>query len=170
MDTTELYLAGGAISDQLTFPLREFDPLSPLDWYDGDLTNNLGGGYGWISTNNTHYYNPIDDFFAIDPHPGHSHDGFICSFGLSPNLSVSEAVPQDEAPWLIPLEPGRWRLRLPTGVVGQLAVWDAQGRLVRVDATARDGHVVDLAAAAPGFYLARCVDDHGVVRTAKTLR
>ncbi|MBK9274858.1 MAG: SBBP repeat-containing protein [Flavobacteriales bacterium] len=167
---TELYLAGGAISDQLSFPLREFDPLSPLDWYDGDLTNNLGGGYGWISTNNTHYYNPIDDFFATDPHPGHSHDGFICSFGLSPNLSVSETAPEDQAPWLIPLEPGRWQVRLPQGHAGRLELWDARGRLVQMVARAQDGNVVDLADRAPGVYLARLVEVSGAVRSVKALR
>ena len=167
---TELYLAGGAISDQLSFPLKEFDPLSPLDWYDDDLTNNLGGGYGWISTNNTHYYNPIDDFFASDPHPGLGHDGFICSFGLSPNLQVPEDAQADEAPWWVPLEPGRWQLRSPQGQVGRLELWDARGRLVLVHGSARDGDVVDLADRAPGVYLARLMAVDGAVRSVKALR
>lgn len=85
-------------------------------------------------------------------------------------VAVMETAEEDQAPWLIPLEPGRWRLRLPTGVVGQLAVWDAQGRLVLMQSNARDGHVVDLAAAAPGVYLARLEEANGAVRSVKALR
>jgi len=46
--TDYLYLTGTAVSDQATFPLVEFSTISPLDWYDGNFTNNSSAGVGII--------------------------------------------------------------------------------------------------------------------------
>ena len=93
--------------------------------------------------------------------------------GQVENCSAPVTLPEgmaDEAPWWVPLEPGRWQLRLPQGQVGRLELWDARGRLVLVQGSARDGHVVDLADRAPGVYLARLIEVNGAVRSVKALR
>lgn len=92
--TDYLYLTGTAVSDQATFPLVEFSTVSPLDWYDGNFTNNSSAGVGIIPT----YDRPSP--FTYDNNiyevGTQNSDAFIASFKITTSLSVG--ISENEKP------------------------------------------------------------------------
>ena len=171
----ELFLVGGSVSDQLSFPLKEFNVNSPLDWYDGDLFNNIGnGGSGEYSFSpGQNFYRPFNStVLQYEPWPGWAHDAFIMSFGVSPALSVPE-TPEHAAvlrPILLDHE-GLWSVELPTGNQW-LRVHDASGRVLeeRRSSATEGRQLIDLRQMAPGLYVLTCGNAEGLRLSAKLLR
>jgi len=165
----ELYVVGGTISDQGTFPLKEFDTTVPQDWYDGDIFNNTAdGGSGEYSFLNMRFNSMFGESSSFDPWPNHSFDAFIASFGASPALSVDDSeVPASMTPRLIDPE-GRWQISF-AGDVDLLRVHDATGRLVYESRlTGRSESLqIDLRERSSGIYLISVIDVGGAVFRTK---
>lgn len=156
----ELYLAGGTNSDQFTFPLKDFDPSTTDDYFDGNHLNNASGTDGGLSWGGFR-----NGFFtgAADP-IGTQPDGFICSFAIAPNVSVND-LPHPEATALpILLEQGLWLLPWATldGSPPTVQLFDAIGRLVPSgNRMTAQGVIVDLTGEARGIFVARIVSRTG---------
>ena len=162
----ELFLVGGAISDQITYPLKEWDQLSVLDWYDDDLSNNIGGGLGALSWYNNTFQHPLDQV-VFDPVLNRSHDAFICSFGVGPNLGVIDGGDSEQLLQLVPAGEGLWALILSDDGAVRVEIVDVHGTLVSSEYAVRKGHLVDLRAASSGLYMVRVTDRTGGVGHAK---
>ncbi len=163
---TELYIVGGTRSNQDHFPLKEYDTNSPLDWYDGDIYNNIGGGLGWYA-NSSEYFNgfTIDNSFEFDA-PGYTHDGFITSFDDPQFVSVQEAPLPAGTLHLVSLDaPGQWLVADLTN--GELSVTDAVGREVRRTPVQGGRVLIDLRNSASGVYLVRFTGRDGQIATTK---
>lgn len=92
--TDYLYITGTAVSDQATFPLVEFSTVSPLDWYDGNFTNNSPGGVGIIQTyDRTSSFTYDNNVYEVGTQ---NSDAFIASFKITTSLSVS--ISENENP------------------------------------------------------------------------
>jgi len=156
----ELYLAGGTNSDQFTFPLKEFDPFSNLDYFDGNHLNNGTGTHGGLSWGpfNWGFYTGPSDPVSTQP------DGFICSFAISPNVSVHERSMLDAVPMPAFVEQGVWLLPWDEGDSGRptIQVYDATGRIVATNTRRIDqGIMVDLSRKAHGIFVVRLVSRTG---------
>jgi len=159
----ELYIVGGTISDQSTFPLKEFDTTIPQDWFDGDIFNNTAdGGSGEYSFLNMRFNSMFGGSSAFDPWPNHSFDGFIASFGASPALSVVEDSGRPMfTPQLIDPE-GLWRINT-TDDSRWLSVHDAKGRIVQSRSLPMhsESQQVDLRGLAHGIYAVTIMSSSG---------
>jgi hypothetical protein len=156
----ELYLAGGTNSDQFTFPLKEWDPLSNLDYYDGNHLNNASGTNGGLSWGgfNGGFFTGVGDAMATQP------DGFICSFAIASNVNIHESMQPaaaalpvllDEAVWLLP-----WSAQ--DGLLPLVEVFDATGRIIRSNTQqTTQGMVLDLSGKAHGIFVARILSRTG---------
>lgn len=168
----ELFVVGGTVSTQSTFPLKEFDLNAPEDWYDGNLLNNVGsGGSGFYSFSDNSFWNPFGETFVVETMPGTSFDAFITSFGVSPTVSVRDL---DYGTVLRPvlIDPGGiWSVAIPNGAVAA-RVHDSQGKLVfeRKVPGSQGLFQVDLRSMASGIYLINCLAEDGAVVSAKVYR
>lgn len=170
----ELYLVGGTVSDQGTFPLKEFNTAIPQDWYDGDLLNNIANGFsGYYSFNNRAFNRPFAATVSqYDPWPGIAFDAFIASFGISPMLSVEEAGASASAIRTVLLaDEGLWGLILPADLLA-LRLYDATGRLLEQRRLAHGSRMelVDLSQRAAGVYAVACVRADGSLLSTKLIR
>lgn len=150
----ELYVVGGTNSNQFTFPLKEFDENSNLDWYDGNHLNNASGthgGLGYLSFGWGYYTGPVDPS-ANEP------DGFVCSFAISLNVSVPETAMHGTAITATDLGNGVWLIPCGSEVPHspRIEVFDALGHIVVCPTRViSNGTVVDLSAQAIGPYLVK---------------
>lgn len=168
----ELFVVGGTVSDQNTFPLKEFNTSSPVDWYDGDLLNNIGNAAtGHYSFSWLNFLNPYGEIFEVELLPGHSFDAFISSFGVAPNVSISEGT---EVPLLRPVQvdpEGLWMLTL-TEDAQWIRVHDATGRMVSEErvVSSSNGHLIDLRDLSSGLYVVTCGSLDGATYSTKLYR
>lgn len=175
VSSDELFLVGGTNCDQTTFPLKEFDPTIPQDWYDGDLLNNVGSfASGDYSFNGQNWNNPFDaEVSQYEPHNGFAPDAFIASFGLSDAVvSVSE-VPNAShilTARLISVD-GLWLVDLPEGI-RSMRTHDASGRIIsekRLPIGLRS-QLVDLRNNSSGVYLLTFSSDAGTPYSSKVVK
>lgn len=169
----ELFLVGGTVSDQATFPLKEFDTNAPQDWYDGDIMNNVGNWFnGFYSFNNQHFYKPFAfETLPTEFAPGRAHDAFIASFGISPTVTVPELTRSNS---LTPIQisgDGLWSIMLPDQVL-VLRIFDAGGRLVEERSTMNHSGqaLIDLRDWPSGVYAITCITEQGAVQSTKLFK
>ena len=166
---TELYLVGGARSEQGYFPLKEWDLNSNLDWYDDDIFNNTNGSDGWYAFN-SQYFRTTYMANQNEAYGSWTHDGFIASFATPVNVGfgpVADAVNVALAYRL--LEEGLWSVSLPSGSSMQLM--DMKGAQVwRRTAGNTERTLVDLRGQAPGIYLLCALYPDGSAHSIKLFR
>lgn len=166
-----VYLAGTTASSSWeAFPLKEFDPTSPNDYYQD--YNLLGPGGNFLPFYEFEY--GLDLFGTIEDSPEpvtQPHDGFIASFGTPFHVGVD--APADPAPGLLatPMEgPGQWLVTMPRIAEWTLTAYDAAGRCVLEREMNGRSTVVSLNSSAPGLYLLRATSAAGVSIHTKLLR
>lgn len=166
---TELYVVGGARSEQGYFPLKEWDQNSTLDWYDDDIFNNTNGSDGWYAFNSQEFRTTYmaNQYEAYD---GWTHDGFIASFATPINVGVGPvANANNGAVAAYNLGDGRWSISVPWS--GTFVVCDMKGALVLDGNLRSPGSVLlDLREQANGIYPLRITDHAGVVHFIKLYR
>ncbi|HMN05926.1 MAG TPA: T9SS type A sorting domain-containing protein [Flavobacteriales bacterium] len=170
----EVYVAGTTSSTALhAFPLHEFSPTSPLDYYQ-NIHLNGAGGYNsmapWYRFEWAMNFENGGLGYASPENQHQGSDAFIASFaghlpvGIHENPSPSPS--NDLA--LTPMGNGTsWTVLLPDETPWQVEVYDATGRRVQHHAKVRHQLVLNLAGEAPGLYVIQAVDDGGTARTAK---
>ena len=172
---SSLYLVGGADSDQLTFPLKEFSTSSPLDWYDVDFLNNSEGmNWGFYAFNDaaynyffSYFYSPFGDDWT-----GFSPDGFIASFDLTPSVGVQEKPTSGNRVRIDQIDPdGVWNVHLPIGGPWTAKVYNSTGSWIKLDLRTTDQELkIDLRDRASGMYVVQLKDVHGNMLGAKLLK
>lgn len=156
----EVYICGGSRSEQASFPLLEWNTNAPEDWFDGDLTNNVGGASGWYAFN--------FQYFSVDIGAGTTHDGFIASF-TSPMI-VGISKPSSSSGLSTPLiDPaGIWEVTATAN--STLSVVDAAGRVVVNTGISGSKAHVDLRACATGIYQVILRSAVGKISTTRLLK
>ncbi|HMQ74953.1 MAG TPA: hypothetical protein PKE21_00645 [Flavobacteriales bacterium] len=164
----ELYLTGGTNSNQFTFPLREWDPMSPDDYFDGNHLNNNSGTDGGLSWGGFRggFFTGVADPSATQP------DGYICSFAIVSNLSVS--VPEMSAGMELPVYLGHAAWLLPwADTVNELPgvmVHDVSGRIIPSRTKVAEGGIrVELFGSVSGIFVATVTPLRGMQKVYKLL-
>ena len=174
---SDVYLVGGTASMPFqSFPLMEFDVVSPLDYYQNINLSGMGGSGSLCS------WYPFEQGLNFEngslgyasPEANHQgNDAFITSFAAYHPVGVEEtALPgKEDGLWVTPL-PGSasWAVRFPHEGKWSLVVYDATGRLVKHLRTGNRVAELDLATAAPGMYILRATDERGTALGTKVLR
>jgi hypothetical protein len=165
---TEVYLCGGTLSEQSFFPLREFNTATPEDWYDGDIYNNQEGQVGHAQWAN---WLDFDAPFTGggNVYQGHSHDGFIASFGVTQTVGVGDVQPNSTLAIQLIDGAGIWAVRCSADQ--QLCVTDALGRMVVAQTQFTNTNaIVDLRRQAAGLYVVRVIGTTGTSVAVKVLK
>jgi hypothetical protein len=169
----ELYVAGGTDTQQATFPLYEFDAGSPFDYYDADLTNNVGHGWGaypYWSANSAGLFTYTGSSY-VPSYAGYGTDAWIASFGVAPNVGLEETGVHHGDLLAVPVGNGQWDLYLPHNGPWSIRVVDATGRLVTL-ARVVNGKAcrIDLTGQASGIYAVIAQVNEGEPLTVKVCR
>lgn len=172
----QLYIVGRSASDQLFFPLKEFDTVAPEDWYDGDLSNSAGstllcylaftGGlegrhYGWGSLS---YCADVQWFEG-----GYRSDAIIASFDLTSAVTVG-SLGSHEQPEIVWNTPTTYTINLPSNAPWEIQLTDLRGRILGSFRVAESAVRIDLATYPSGMYLVRGNSREGAFMVGKLVR
>lgn len=170
-----IYLVGGTDSDQLSFPLKEYNTTSPLDWYDGDFLNNSEGmNWGYYAFNDASYAYLFSYFPQVfgDPWTGFSPDGFIASFDLTPSVGIDENSNPGSGMRVETVDPtGLWNIHLPDTGTWSAHVYNSTGSCIKRGAPSNDKELlIDLRGQAKGLYVVTFMDATGHLLGLKLLK
>ena len=169
----EVYLVGATASASWEdFPLKEFDPLGPVDFYQ---PYNLGGSSNWFVSNydfelGLDYEDPGVKYVAEQPQQ--DHDAFIAAFSsVWGAVDINSPSAPDQLLFVTPLPAdARWTVHIPAQGDWSLDAYDVAGRNMGHWHTGGPAVLIDLSACAQGLYLLRATTPSGEVRSAKVVR
>jgi hypothetical protein len=101
--TDHLFLTGATASPEATFPVVEFNTSSPLDWFDGDFSNNGTVG-GYMPDTYARTYDFTYEGGVYEGNGPQSADGYIAAFKIQTSLSIgiNESEPAQSGLGLYP--------------------------------------------------------------------
>jgi hypothetical protein len=168
---TELYMVGSTNSDQVTFPVKEFDITIPQDWYDGNHLNNAVGTHGGLEFSGHFRSNQgvggLADPAFTEP------DGYLTSFAITGTVGL------EDSEWIAgSLDPTQltassWFLALnePALHGAQVTLLNGLGQLVRSWNNVQGAQlIIDLQDCAHGIYTICLTQKNGTRRWAKLMR
>jgi len=170
---TEVYITGTTASAMTDgFPLKEYDPVSPLDFYQD---YNFGGdSYGFLEFYDFVYGLDFEhhNFGEVEAEPEDQYyDGFIASFSTLYHVGIDEVPARTSAISAIPMPMlGQWEVHFPSAGDWTLMAFDAAGQVVGSWRSNGLPTMIDLSAKAPGMYLLRATTSTGEQRGAKVIR
>lgn len=168
---SEVYLVGATASSSWEeFPLREFDPVGPNDFYQD---YNFGGiGYNFLEFYGFDGSLDLTGFIEVSPEDlNQPHDGFIASFSAPLQVGIHEHPGQDTELRVTPLPAlDQWNVQLPEGDNWTLTAYTAAGQILARWKVQGNNFTVDLHERAAGMYLLRAATPSGQVASAKVVR
>jgi hypothetical protein len=171
---TEVYLTGATASAAWeSYPLKEFNPESDLDFYQ-DL--NFGGdAYSFLDYYQFEYgLDGEQSTSTTNPEPAQQpHDGFIASFNslYHGHVGIPEAAARAPGLSVLPLPMlGQWTVHFPGAGDWTLIAYNSAGQQVGLWHSSSPSLVADLTAQPHGMYLLLATTLTGARYSAKVVR
>jgi len=168
----ELFVCGATNSTRYDgFPLVEWDPGSPLDFFQMEATSTFAQNptdhYSWMTMMDFQFYGPGIETQDIGP--------WIGSFYIDADVGVGweDLADKSNSPMRVwPDGAGNWNIELPTTGVGpwQMTLTNALGQVVRTALLANGSGRMSAVELATGPYMLTAVNGTGLRYVTKVVR